>query len=161
MTDLTLRQAADLLGISKNTLKYRLAKLPDGLTYVVGEGRDKRIYVTEEGFNRLKETVKEKPPKESSETDTETPKTEHEPPKGGFSQSEPNEPQFIAILNRTIETLTGQIESLTAQLTIKDEQIAQLMQLVNQSQQLHAKEQRIAHTKSIESAKGKKKILKG
>ena len=52
--DKTIKQIADELGVSKQAVRQRINKLPKDCSYV---GNKNTIYVTEEGFNLLKEKV--------------------------------------------------------------------------------------------------------
>lgn len=57
--DYTLKEAAEALGLTKNTVKGRLQKLPAESTY---KGDDGKIRITPEAFQSLQETVKQPEP---------------------------------------------------------------------------------------------------
>lgn len=52
--DRTIKEIADALQVSKQAIRQRINKLPKDCYYV---GNNNTIYVTEEGFNLLKEKV--------------------------------------------------------------------------------------------------------
>lgn len=105
----TAKEASDLLGISKNTIMYRLSKLPADL-YIKEDGK---IYIYDAGIDELKKGIKP----------SQEPKTQKD-----ISDNS----------KELIQALQGQIEQLQNQLTIKDEQIRTLTECLNIEQRIHA-----------------------
>lgn len=128
MTGYTLKECADMLGATKNTIKYRVRKLPDGCTFVSEDGKTR---VTTDGFRQLTESFLQRTatePVEPISVVVDEPKTEEnrietgsEPDKEPQNQNQKPvyEPVDYELLRRTISVLESQ-------LAIKDEQIAAL-----------------------------------
>lgn len=98
----TLKEAAAILGTTKNTVKYRVRKLPEGATVTEGTGKTARILLTESGLAELRSQLEcalskteepakteSEPPKnhdEPAKNQQEPPINHHEPPESGFSE---------------------------------------------------------------------------
>lgn len=111
----TIKQLADDLGISKDKVKYQVRKLPGN--YLVKKGNV--IYIKTQGIKHLQEIFGESYP---GNTQVKTGETGN------------NYPPIIELLQDTIETLQKQ-------LSVKDQQISELLKLNDQQQQLLLKEQ--------------------
>lgn len=153
--DLTIKEIADTLGVSKNTVKYHMRKLNDVLSandYLYKNSG--MIYVREDGIKLIeasivalhsetKEASQSNEEKEAIET---TKTTLLNPPQD--NNGENGLPVEIALLlkerDERLKLLVSQIDHLESnkantaeQLQIKDEQIAELHKLLNQQQQLN------------------------
>lgn len=180
--DLTIKEIADTLDVTKNTVKYHMKKLNDALE----EGdylykNNGMIYVREAGIDLIKESVlairtenavevvdDEEPAKETDKTTTS--QAEDALEKLEFAPLELDEdlPQELKLLlkerDERLKLLEKELERLSldkkessAQLVIKDEQIAELHKLLNQQQQLNL----VAETKIKELEENKKLLLEG
>lgn len=49
----TITEAAKALGLSRNQVKYRIIKLPEGATVTMGQGAERRVLLTEDGMRIL------------------------------------------------------------------------------------------------------------
>ena len=153
--DLTIKEIADTLGVSKNTVKYHMRKLNDVLSandYLYKNSG--MIYVREDGIKLIEASIvalhsETKEPGQSNEEKEaiETTKTALLTPSQD-NNSENELPVEIAFLlkerDERLKLLVSQIDHLESnkantaeQLQIKDEQIAELHKLLNQQQQLN------------------------
>lgn len=153
--DLTIKEIADTLGVSKNTVKYHMRKLNDVLSasdYLYKNSG--MIYVREDGVKLIEASIValHSETKESTQSDEEkeaieTTKTTLLTPSQD-NNSENELPVEIAFLlkerDERLKLLVSQIDLLehskantAEQLQIKDEQIAELHKLLNQQQQLN------------------------
>lgn len=153
--DLTIKEIADTLGVSKNTVKYHMRKLNDVLSandYLYKNSG--MIYVREDGIKLIEASIValHSETKESTQSDEEkeaieTTKTTLLTPSQD-NNSENELPVEIAFLlkerDERLKLLVSQIDLLehskantAEQLQIKDEQIAELHKLLNQQQQLN------------------------
>ena len=113
----TIREAAQLLGLTKNTAKYRLQKAPEGSTR---RSEDGRIFLTETGLEWLRTTT-------GNQEEPEQPQGENQ-----TTGSESTTTDFQAVLkllenqlhekDLQIARLQEQAESLTAALQTAQEQ---------------------------------------
>jgi len=155
LMDLTIKEIADTLGVSKNTVKYHMRKLNDVLSandYLYKNSG--MIYVREDGIKLIEASIialhsETKEPGQSNEEKEaiETTKTTLLTPSQD-NNSENELPVEIAFLlkerDERLKLLVSQIDLLehskvntAEQLQIKDEQIAELHKLLNQQQQLN------------------------
>ena len=109
MDRLTVKEVADALGLSKNTIMYRLSKLPPEMSIK----ENGKIYILEDGYKELSKGAK--PSRE--------PKTEDKPTVNN---------------DELLEALKAQIEYLQNQIMIKDEQIKSLSDSLSIEQRIHA-----------------------
>lgn len=109
MERMTVKEASEALGLSKNTIMYRLSKLPPEM-FIKEDGK---IYIFEDGFRELSKGAK--PSRE---------------------QKEENHTQVNH--DELLEALKAQIEYLQNQISIKDEQIRQLNESLSIEQRIHA-----------------------
>lgn len=109
MERMTVKEASEALGLSKNTIMYRLSKLPPEM-FIKEDGK---IYIFEDGFRELSKGAK--PSRE---------------------QKEENHAQVNH--DELLEALKAQIEYLQNQISIKDEQIRQLNESLSIEQRIHA-----------------------
>lgn len=65
--DRTIKEIADVFGVSKQAVRQRINKLPSGCYYI---GDNNTIHVTEEGFNMLKDKVSRQSTKADTKVDT-------------------------------------------------------------------------------------------
>ena len=105
----TIREAAQLLGLTKNTAKYRLQKAPEGSTR---RSEDGRIFLTETGLEWLRTTT-------DNQEEPEQPQDENQ-----ATGSESKETDLQAVL----KLLENQLQTKDAQLHEKDLQIARLQE---------------------------------
>lgn len=111
----TIKQVADELGISKNKVKYQVVKLTDDLLVK----KDGIIYITNEGFERLKELLVVNSPV--------------------INHSSTGE---LTTFNHQLTTiLTTQITTLEKQLEVKDKQINELQE--SRKKELETKDKQI------------------
>lgn len=158
LVDLTIKEIADTLGVSKNTVKYHMRKLDDSLNandYLYKNSG--MIYVREAGVKLIEDSIvtlhsETKKPASSDEEEAEA-DTSEKIQTTHFTPSEaPSEEDDISIAialllkerDERLKNLSTQIEHLenhktntAEQLQIKDEQIAELHKLLNQQQQLN------------------------
>lgn len=135
-------EAAKMLGLSKNTIKYRMKKLPESM-YRKSNDDMGTIYISEEGLEELRkmgettqQTGKEPPTtkQEADKPDNEPHDVENneaqpfsEPDETEQSQQEPgNKNQTKPDENRLYTTLLQTVELLQEQLATKDRQIETL-----------------------------------
>ena len=145
--DLTILQASKALGLSKNTVKYRIRKLPEDQ---IRHAEDGRIFITPAGMASL--SAECEPPKNrfrttenqlNHQTDksqafgkpvqtTEEPEEPVEEPVQRTT-GEPEEPARVAgalaALAGTVETLRKQLEEKDRQIRAKDQQIKDQQEL--------------------------------
>ena len=155
LMDLTIKEIADTLGVSKNTVKYHMRKLNDVLSandYLYKNSG--MIYVREDGIKLIEASIvalhsdtKESTQSNEEKEAIETTKTTLLTPSQD-NNSENELPVEIAFLlkerDERLKLLVSQIDLLehskantAEQLQIKDEQIAELHKLLNQQQQLN------------------------
>lgn len=140
----TLKQAADLLGITKNQVKYRVKKLPPEEISTSPEGV---LLLSEAGYSMLKSQVlsgSEKPPS----TDFNQSSTTFNQFSTGSNQSKTgstdsiNHPENHQATTQEpapeVETLRLALAILERQLEAKDRQIEQLTQALNTATQATA-----------------------
>lgn len=109
MERMTVKEASEALGLSKNTIMYRLSKLPPEM-FIKEDGK---IYIFEDGFRELS--------------------------KGAKPSREPKEENHAQVNHdELLEALKAQIEYLQNQISIKDEQIRQLNESLSIEQRIHA-----------------------
>lgn len=109
MERITVKEASEALGLSKNTIMYRLSKLPPEMF----AKEDGKIFIFEDGFRELS--------------------------KGAKSSRESKEENHTQINHdELLEALKAQIEYLQNQISIKDEQIRQLNESLSIEQRIHA-----------------------
>lgn len=109
--EMTIKQLADELGVSKDKIKYRVGKLPSN--YLVK--KNGVTYLKSEGIKAIREQVGENYP--------------------GNTQG--NYPP-ITHYDRVVEVLEKELDVLRKQLEEKDRQLEQAYKLVDQAQQLQA-----------------------
>ena len=109
MERMTVREASEALGLSKNTIMYRLSKLPPDM-HIKEDGK---IYIFEDGIRELS--------------------------KGAKTSREAKEENHTQVnRDELLEALKAQIEYLQNQISIKDEQIRQLNESLSIEQRIHA-----------------------
>lgn len=130
MKEFTLLQAANTLGITKNTVKYRLKKIPSelyrrdekGIIFISGTGLEELRKI---GINHEKEPIKPEVNHDKPLQPAEQPQRE-ETVNHAKTTQEPSENLYSALL-LTVETLQKQLE-------VKDQQIAALTEALQTAQ---------------------------
>ena len=130
MKEFTLLQAANTLGITKNTVKYRLKKIPSelyrrdekGIIFISGTGLEELRKI---GINHEKEPIKPEVNHDKPLQPAEQPQRE-ETVKHAKTTQEQSENLYSALL-LTVETLQKQLE-------VKDQQIAALTEALQTAQ---------------------------
>lgn len=114
---LTIKQATTYLGLSKNTIMYRLSKLPDD----VKVKENGRIYILKEGIDALRELSEQMDNIVVEAIDKDTAPADAEPVK--------DQTDLVNELRRTIALLSDQIEK-------KDHQIEELNTSLKREQEI-------------------------
>ena len=133
--EMTVLQAAQAAGISKNTAKYRLTKAPAGSTR---KGPDGRIIVSAAGLNWLKETAgKPAQPVDKPEQPDDN-RTINQGQPGQPVQTDSNQAAVVDVLREEIAILKRQVEQQEKQLEQNNKTINGLTVALEHAQQLHA-----------------------
>ncbi len=120
----TLAEVARILGVSKNTIKYRVRKLSPEMT----EKIDGIVYLSSDGLNQLKNQTK---------TDKNRAKNQQEPEKNNEVESERSGSL------ETIQILKEQLDRAQAEIDQKNEQILHLMESLKAEQTINIQSQRL------------------
>lgn len=119
----TILEASRDLGFTKNAVKYHVSKLPAEMILKDDKGI---VFISPEGVEMLRETMGKKQPVENQQT------TE--------SNNEELNNSLIDTLSKTIETLQNQLEQKDEQLKNSTDEKMRLLQLIDQQQQLTARQ---------------------
>lgn len=119
----TILEASRDLGFTKNAVKYHVSKLPVEMIHKDEKGI---VFISPEGVEMLRETMGKKQPVENQQT------TE--------SNNEELNNSLIDTLSKTIETLQNQLEQKDEQLKNSTDEKMRLLQLIDQQQQLTARQ---------------------
>lgn len=125
--DITILEAARLLGFTKNAVKYQAAKLPAEMTY---KGEDGITYIKPVGITELRARMGNK----NQQT------TEQEPANNHTKTTKENseETALFSALLKTVETLRGQLETKDKQIETLSNALQAAQQSATQAQALHA-----------------------
>lgn len=163
--DLTIKEIADTLKVSKNTVKYHMRKLNDTLEN--GDYLYKNsgmIYVRAEGVELIKDSILTL--HSETKTEIEEEKEESKEPvqvvlSGDLSEELSlllkERDERLKALEKELSYLRKDKEEASSQLLVKDEQIAELHKLLNQQQQLNL----VAEAKLKELEESLPKALSG
>lgn len=163
--DLTIKEIADTLEVSKNTVKYHMRKLND--TLESGDYLYKNsgmIYVRAEGVALIKESIMtlHSETKEATSAPKEVEQEEGVTlPSGGLDEAFTlllkERDERLKALEAELSYLRQDKKEATSQLEVKDEQIAELHKLLSQQQQLNL----VAEAKIKELEESLPKALSG
>lgn len=142
MENITILEAARLLGYTKNAVKYQVKKLPEEMTQKDANGI---IHITPEGLETLRDKMGNKQPVKEPEKNQQT--------SGKEPDKEPGENALYSALLQTVETLRGQLEEKDKQLNAATEEKARLLQLLDQQQRLNAGQLASTKTEALPEAK--------
>lgn len=115
----TIKQAADLLGVTRPTIRKYFSQLPEDVQQAEGSQVLNSFIISEKALNLIAEKIGKKIEKDDNS------KTKPE-----------NESKILDKSDKLIEILEKTIETLNNQLSEKDNQIADLNKALDQQQQL-------------------------
>lgn len=156
MENLTILEAARLLGYTKNAVKYQVNKLPPEMTQKDANGV---IHITPEGLEVLRGKMGDKQPDKNQQKTgnnhekppTTSKRTTQEPGKD-FSFTGKTTTEENALYNallQTVETLRGQLEEKDKQIEAATNEKEKLLQLLDQQQRLNAGTLAVSKTEAL------------